>query len=67
MSKVNVTVKLSAEAVKAMAFDIIAKYVHENYDTIGISNVTSDEAFFVTTVTTTEHILEKSVVGEEES
>jgi hypothetical protein len=47
----------SSQEIKAEAFDIIAKFVHEQYDSIGISNITPDEAFFVTVVTTTEDFL----------
>ena len=50
--------KTSSQEVKAEAFNFIAKYVHETYDGVAISNVTSDEAFFCTVVRTTEQLLE---------
>lgn len=58
MNKSNFEFESSAMEVKAGAFDIIAKYVHENYDELEISNVTSDEAFFIAVVTTTEDLLD---------
>ena len=58
MSKSNFEFESSAMEVKAGAFDIIAKYIHENYDELEISNVTSDEAFFIAMVTTTEDLLD---------
>lgn len=58
MNKSNFEFESSAMEVKAGAFDIIAKYIHENYDELEISNVTSDEAFFIAMVTTTEDLLD---------
>ena len=52
------TINTNATEIKAAAFDIIAGYIHENYDELGISNITSDEAFFVTAVTTTEDLID---------
>lgn len=52
------TINTNATEIKAAAFDIIAKYIHENYDELEISNVTSDEAFFIAMVTTTEDLLD---------
>lgn len=57
--------KTSSQEVKAEAFNIIAKYVHETYDGMAISNVTSDEAFFCTVVRTTEQLLEAYRATEE--
>ena len=48
----------SSQEIKAAAFDIIAKHVHDTYGCIGISNITPDEAFFVTVVSTTEDLLD---------
>lgn len=47
----------STQEIKAEAFDIISKYVHETYGGVAISNVTSDEAFFCTVVRATEQML----------
>ena len=58
MNKSNFEFESSAMEVKAGAFDIIAKYVHETYDDVDVSNVTPDEAFFVTVVKTTEQLLD---------
>lgn len=58
MNKSNFEFESSAMEVKAGAFDIIAKYVHEFYGGMPISNITSDEAFFVTVVKTTEQLLD---------
>jgi hypothetical protein len=52
------TINTSATEVKAAAFDIIAKYIHDVYGEMAISNITSDEAFFVTVVKTTEDLLD---------
>lgn len=49
--------KTSAQEVKAGAFDVIANYIHGNYDKLEISNVTPDEAFFCAVVKTTEQLL----------
>lgn len=57
--------KTSSQEVKAEAFNIIAKYVHDTYDGVVISNVTSDEAFFCTVVRTTEQLLEAYRATEE--
>lgn len=57
--------KTSSQEVKAEAFNIIAKYVHETYGSVAISNVTSDEAFFCTVVRTTEQLLEAYRAAEE--
>ena len=58
MNKSNFEFESSAMEVKASAFDIIAKYIHETYGGMPISNITPDEAFFVTVVTTTEDLLD---------
>ena len=58
MSKYNFEFESSAMEVKAGAFDIIAKYVHETYDDMDVSNVTPDEAFFCAVVKTTEQLLD---------
>ena len=50
--------KTSSQEVKAEVFDIIAKYVHDTYDGVAISDVTSDEAFFCTVIKTTEQLLD---------
>lgn len=57
--------KTSSQEVKAEAFSIIAKYVHDTYDGVAISDVTSDEAFFCTVVRTTEQLLEAYRTTEE--
>ena len=58
MTKSNFEFESSAMEVKAGAFDIIANYIHENYDELGSSSVTPDEAFFIAVVTTTEGLLD---------
>ena len=58
MNKSNFEFESSAMEVKAGAFDIIAKYVHETYDAVDVSNVTPDEAFFCAVVKTTEQLLD---------
>lgn len=57
MNNFNFEFESSAMEVKAGAFDIIAKYVHETYDDVDVSNVTPDEAFFCAVVKTTEQLL----------
>lgn len=57
MNKSNFEFESSAMEVKAGAFDIIANYIHENYDELGSSSVTPDEAFFCAVVKTTEQLL----------
>ena len=54
MHKSDFEFESSEAEVKAGAFDVIANYIHGNYDKLEISSVTPDEAFFCAVVKTTE-------------
>ena len=57
MHKSDFEFESSEAEVKAGAFDVIANYIHGNYDKLEISSVTPDEAFFCAVVKTTEQLL----------